>query len=392
MQAGEARNPIKVVVSTLAEIEHLLPVLDEFKQQGRKFNILYGIPFPLSQVTRLAGIGRILGKDALSVLVDHAAQLDHVSRFFDETKFPVGVYLKVDTGYHRAGLPPKGLNKDNLISRVMALEAEGRAQFIGLYSHSSLSYNDTTPHKAMENLEGEINGCLDALNENKNLFSSKKEITISVGASPQVTAIENLLEMNGGLSASAKALRKAMQKATTRGSDGFQASLELHAGVYSILDIQQLSTNSRAEFGDYEDEIAISVITEVCSVYNNGERQTPEALVSVGVLGLGREPCIAYKGWGVVDRSVSSLGSQTSNRLIVGRISQEHSIIVWDESTPNTSNGEMPPIPMQVGQSIRIFPNHACITGTLYGWYLVTDSDSSDADKIVDVWVRASGW
>lgn len=392
LQAGETRNPVKLVASTIAEIEHLLPLLNEFKQQGRQFNVLYGIPLPLSQVTRLAEIGRKLGKDTLSVLVDHAAQLDHVARFFDEAKFPVGVYLKVDTGYHRAGLPPAGLNKDNLISRAMALEAEGKTELIGLYSHSSLSYNDSTPNKAMENLEGEIKGCLEALHENSHLFSQDKAITISVGASPQVTAIENLVGTDGGLTTSAESLRNTMNKVTTSRPDGFQTNLELHAGVYSILDIQQLSTHSRAKFGDYEDEIAISVVTEVCSVYNNGERQQPEALAAVGVLGLGREPCAAYKGWGIVDRESFAATSQPDRRLIVSRVSQEHSIITWDEVTAGDTGKHILPMPLQVGQSIRILPNHACITGALYGWYLVTDSDGEDPNRVVDVWVRASGW
>ncbi|CAM1502509.1 Fc.00g044930.m01.CDS01 [Cosmosporella sp. VM-42] len=389
LQTGEASREVRLVASTIAEIDFLLPVLYEFRDAGRQVNILYGIPLPSSQVDRLAAVAQRLGRGTISVLVDHASQLDHLSRFFEQAGFPAGVYLKIDTGYHRAGLPPSSINKDNLVASLMNLESQGKANFIGLYSHSSLSYNDSTPKQAMANLEGEIHGCLDALKNNKSLFSQDKEITISVGASPQVTSVENLVGQKGASSEDANHLRHTMRKVMTERPSGFHTRLELHAGVYSILDVQQLSTHSRAHLGDYEDEIAVSVVAEVCSVYNNGERQQPEALVAVGVLGLGREPCVSYEGWGIVDRESYSLnGSNLERRLIVKRISQEHCIVSWVQ---NKDLEDLPPIPLEVGQSIRIYPNHACITGALYGWYCIVDS-SDDGKRVVDVWVRASGW
>lgn len=393
LQAGEASNDVKLVASTISEFEHMLPLLQDFQRSGRDVNMLYGIPLPPSQVTRLSAIGRHLGPRSISVLVDHAFQLDGVARFAEEAGFPAGVYLKVDTGYHRAGLPPSGLNKDDLVSKVMQLENEGKAYFIGLYSHSSLSYNDSTPRKAMANLGNEIRGCLESLRAQAHLFPSDKEITISVGASPQVTSIENLTGADGASSDDAEGLRETIRQVTANRPDGFRTKLELHAGVYSVMDVQQLATLSRTHLGDYEDEIAIFVVAEVCSVYNSGERQQPEALVAVGVLGLGREPCMTYEGWGIVDRCAYSRDSQPGRRLIVKRISQEHCIVSWAEGAGSRDGDGMAPIPLQVGQSIRIYPNHACITGALYGWYLVVDSSNGqDPTRVVDVWVRASGW
>lgn len=389
LQVGKAKH-VKLVVSTIAEIEHLLPLLAEYQQQGRQVNVLYGIPLPQSQVRRLAAVGKKLGAGSLSVLVDHADQLNLLSQFHDEAGFPAGAYVKVDTGYHRAGLPPWGINKDGLLLRLVAMDAQGTAEFIGLYSHSSLSYNDSTPAQAMANLEGEITGCMDAVAQNSQFFPKNRNFVISVGASPQVSSVENLVAEGGTLSPAAQSLRAAMQAVQDERPSVIQTSLELHAGVYSILDVQQLATKSRSTLGGYEEEIAISVVSEVCSVYNNGERAQPEALVAVGVLGLGREPCAAYKGWGVVDRSTFSPETMAGQRLIVSRVSQEHSILAWDADS--AGNGAEP-LPLTVGQSIRIYPNHACITGALYGWYLVVDSDTPGTEtQIVDVWCRVSGW
>ncbi|KAM0470004.1 hypothetical protein ACHAPX_010188 [Trichoderma viride] len=392
LQAGEAKKEVRLVASTVAEIEFLRPLVREFLESGRPVNILYGIPLPPSQVGRLAAIARQLGRGTISVMIDHTSQLSHIARFAGQASFPAGVYLKVDTGYHRAGLPPSGLNKDDLVSKLMELDDQGTINFIGLYSHSSLSYNDSTAEQAMANLKGELSGCLDALEENARLFSSDREITISIGASPQVTSIENLVGAGGKLSEGAQSLKQALHNVVTGRHCGFRTRLELHAGVYSVLDVQQLSTNSRAHFGDYEDEIAVSVTAEVCSVYNDGERQQPEALLAVGVLGLGREPCAAYEGWGIVDRDAYS--SNTPNpdrRLIVKRVSQEHSIVSWGLINGHGDGASQQHIPLQVGQTVRIYPNHACITGALYGWYYVVDS-SEHGERVVDIWERANAW
>ncbi|KAF5594286.1 D-serine dehydratase [Fusarium pseudocircinatum] len=391
LQIGQGSGDVKLIVSTLAEIEHLLPLLKEYKDAGRRLDILYGLPLPRSQICRLAALGLELGQGSISVLIDHPSQLESVIAFSQHAKFPPRVFLKVDTGYHRAGLPPTAMNKNGLIEALGQLEASGEAELLGLYSHSSLSYKDTTAEQAMANLEGEIQGCLDAVSAHAHLFSKDKELIISIGASPQVTAVENLVTSQGDLSPAAEALRKSIQTVTTGKPGGLQTKLELHAGVYSILDMQQVSTNSRRELGFFEDEIAISIIAEVCSIYNDKERSQPEALVAVGCLGLGREPCAAYPGFGVISQSSYKILPGEQRRLIIDRISQEHSIAAW-EHADGEDTSSLPPVPLEVGQDVVIFPNHACVAGALYGWYLVVDSSEGDATRIVDVWVRASGW
>lgn len=261
---------------------------------------------------------------------------------------------------------------------------------MGLYSHSSLSYKDDTADQAMHNLAGEIEGCLEALHANESLLATNtsREITISVGASPQVTAIENLTGTTAASGSGEARLRTAMGKVQD-GSPTVKSTLELHAGVYAFLDMQQMSTRSRTALGSHEDEVAISVVAEVCSVYNDGEREKPEALVAVGVLGLGREPCPSYPGWGVIERQ-PGFEAAGERRLIVDRISQEHAILSWEADAG--ANSDLPQIPLEVGQSVSIYPNHACVTGALYGWYLVVDSSKSNKTEIVDVWVRGSGW
>lgn len=392
LQAGSDNQTIRLIASTIAEIEHVLPVLQDLRKNSRHVNMLYGIPLLASKVDRLAAIAHQLGPDSISALVDHPAQVDHLVQFWNIAGIPIGVYVKVDTGYHRAGLPSSKLNKDDLLAKLLDLDQKGQINFLGLYSHSSLSYNGSTASEALSHLESEIEGCLDALQFHSSFFTAKREIVISVGASPQCISAKTLIRSGSDAEGpDATRLRQLIAKVNGVQPSGLRTKLELHAGVYAILDIQQLSTKSW-EYGNYEDEIAISVMAEVCSLYNDGERQQPEALAAVGVLGLGREPCFAYSGWGVVHPSAyATAASKPERRLIVSRVSQEHCILAWETGKQDDRDDKLPPIPLEVGQKIQIYPNHACITGAMYPHYFVVDS-SIDENTLQDVWVRARGW
>lgn len=303
LQVGHGSGDVKFVASTIAEIEHLVPLLLEFQMNGRHVNVLYGIPVPLSQVSRLAALAKKLGPSTLSVLIDHSTHLQQATAFYEAVGSPLGVFVKVDTGYHRAGLPPQKLNKDGLLDKLQASEAAGQVSFLGLYSHSSLSYNYST--------QKEIEGCLKALRFSAGSVPRSRNFIISVGASPQILAMANFFERPEAALQNDKdhaRLRRAIEQVSNSGAGGgSRFQLELHAGVYTLLDMQQLSTNARAWEGSLEDQIAVSVVAEVCSVYNEGERRRPGALIAVGTLGLGREPCPSYQGWAIIGRPIGSV-------------------------------------------------------------------------------------
>lgn len=380
---------MRIAVSTVAEIEFLLPTLLDWRNTRQSVNILYGVPLPISQVDRLSILGRKLGPGSISLMVDHPSHLAPLHRFRETAGHPCSVFLKIDTGYHRAGLPPTSLNKDGLVEAIAQLEADGVVHLAGLYSHSSLSYSGTTSANAMDALASEIDGCLSALQHHREHLSRTNTLIISVGASPQVTAIKNFAGQ--ARPRMSQRLQDVLQKVSQARLDNIDITLELHAGVYSVMDMQQLSTCSVDEQGSVEDEIALSVVAEVVSVYNNGERQQPEGLVAVGTLGLGREPCSSYKGWAVASCLQKPWVAACKRRLIVERISQEHSVVSW-EAGPVDDPANPPMIPLEVGDTVRLYPNHACVTGAMYNHYLVVDSDTATPTEIRDVWLRASGW
>ncbi|KAJ5180284.1 hypothetical protein N7492_003494 [Penicillium capsulatum] len=384
LQVADKTIDANFIASTPLEIETLTPLLKKLKAEDRRVNVLYGIPLVPSQVGRLAKIAREVGEGSITVMIDHPDQVEYLQGFFAITNFPAPVFVKVDTGYHRAGLPPAALNKQGLLEKLADAERQGYAKLLGVYSHSSLSYAGTSPEDAMAHLTQEIVGCKEALECHLQLLPSKKELIISVGATPQALASQNLLGDNASRPETL-ALKELLQKPSAQ-DRGAKVKVEIHAGVYTLLDMQQMSTKARFHTGSAEEEVAISVLAEVCSVYNDGERANPETLLAAGTLALGREPCPNYSGWGVVSHWGRG-ESVSSSRLIVERISQEHSIVAFEDCAVNPSK-----IPLRVGQVVKLYPNHACVTASFYGFYFVVDSDQDpEAAKIVDVWVRNRG-
>ena len=377
LQVGETCKNVRLIVSTIIEAEQLVPLLKDYKMAGAKVNVLYGVPIAPSQVERLARVGKALGQGSISVMADHVGQLPSMRRFKDLAGFPVHVFIKVDSGSHRAGLSPTSDSLARLVKSLSECEDAGDLLVNGLYSHAGHSYYGNSPEDAMAMLKHEISACEDAAKHASVDGFRKKPLVVSVGASPTVMSAQNLQDSHSDAGAS-----RALANAIKLDKESFE--LELHAGVYPLLDMQQVSVKARHIEGDPLDHIALTILAEVCSLYP--ERERPEALISAGCLALGREPCKDYKGWGIVTPWGMEKEAKQDDELLVTNISQEHGIIGFEKSTTDDEP------PLSIGQKIRIWPNHACIASASYGWYLVVDSSSDSPDRIVDVWGRWRGW
>lgn len=379
LQVGEHCDDVRLVVSTVIEIEQLIPLLLEYKQRKAKINVLYGVPLAPSHVERLATIARELGEGSITAMIDNGTQLESLKAFKSLAGFPAYIFIKTDSGSHRAGLHPASSEMQELVKQMSQAEQDGLLHLLGFYSHNSLSYGSSNPDDAMDWLKIEIDACREA---SKYVNSNRRSpLLVSVGASPTALSIQNISPSNPSSTGSANALKDLLELTTSN------LDLEIHAGVYPIFDIQQVAASSRHTANDPHDTIAASVITEVCSLYPS-RTEHPEALISAGVLALAREPCKDHRGWAVVSpwNMPAEYKVSKEERIIVTRVSQEHGIVGYD--TQDTTR----PLPLQYGQKLRLWPNHACITLAMFGWYLVVDSGSDSPDTITDVWVRWRGW
>ena len=66
----------------------------------------------------------------------------------------------------------------------------------------------------------------------------------------------------------------------------------------------------------------------------------------------------------------------------VAKVSQEHGILRAEKEASD----------LKVGQTVRIWPNHACVAGAGFPFYTVVDSAVEGGKRVVDVRARCNGW
>lgn len=342
-----------VIVSTIREAEALEPLV----RDGVVSDILYGVPLAPSTHSRLLALRARNPGLKIAVVIDHPAQLPAPPI----EGGPFNIFVKLDNGYHRAGLSITSTELKQLMDAIAAAEATGAVSLTGFYSHAGHSYNSTSAQESMQMLVTELETVIGGAQ----LIASDRgrELVLSVGATPTALSATEI-----------KGVVNDLQE-VGRG----QWKFELHAGVYTLLDLQQLATRPS---GLGLADIALTIMAEVVSVYPSRR----EVLVAFGTTALGREPGGlegVYPGWGVVTgwrEGGERWNGAAKSGWIVGRISQEHAILTEE-------GGDDAPMELTVGMKVRVWPQHACIAGNGHGWYFVTDGD-----KVTDVWVRWRGW
>lgn len=294
----------------------------------------------------------------------------------------------------------------DLVDVVVETHAAGRLVLLGLYSHAGQSYGGDSRSAAIKMLRDELAALLEGARTVAAAFVDRDmtlpPLTLSVGASPTALAVQNLLsgqDAEAGDATTTAELRAAAAELSSLIDDIKRRGhiVEIHAGVYPTLDLQQLAAHSLSSSLLSWGDISFTLVAEVCSRYpSRGAHGTDEYLIGAGGLALGREACKAYPGmalltpWGRqgAGGEMPVVGVEEAEGWMVGRFSQEHGIVTW-----RATGGGAQPDELTIGQKVRLWPNHACITGSHFGWYFVVDSSRGGReDEIVDIYVRARGW
>ena len=228
----------------------------------------------------------------------------------------------------------------------------------GFYTHAGHSYSVTSQEEAEAHLRNEIEHVRAAADLCRKLPAAQDlHLVLSVGATP-----------------TAHAAPVTMDPESNQNSGDTKTTLELHAGNFAILDLQQTSTTLAPL-----SHIASWIEGEVLSIYP--ERR--ELLVNIGASGIGREPGREAGVWGLaklVTPDCTEAGEGYTWNL--ARLSQEHGILAPRD--PGVGVGDV-----QVGTRVRVLPQHACIAGAMHEAYLVVDAEEG---VCVDEWVRCRGW
>lgn len=273
--------------------------------------------FPVNP-TRIEAAVDLSQRISLGLLVDS----DEAIGALEATGRPLEVWLKVDCGYHRAGVDPESPDATRLARR---LHESSTLAFAGLLTHSGHAYEPGPGSRrlAVARQERDVMvGFAERLRADGVTVPA-----VSVGSTPAMARVDDLTGVD-----------------------------QARPGNYALYDLTQVELGSCA-VGD----CAVSVLASVVSAGPG------HAVVDAGALALSKDPgpgTPAATGYGRVfdDYDAGTLGGD----LRITSLSQEHGIV--DR-------------PLPVGRQLRILPNHSCLTVAQFDEFVVLRGE-----RVVDRW------
>jgi D-serine deaminase-like pyridoxal phosphate-dependent protein len=250
----------------------------------------------------------------------------------------VGVLIEIDSDGHRSGVQP---DAPALLEIGRVLEAGG-VPVGGVMTHAGSSY-DCRSDEALRAMAEQERAAV-VLAAGRLRAAGMACPVVSVGSTPTALFAEQL-----------------------------EGVTEVRAGVYVFFDLVM------AGIGVCRlDDIALSVLATVIG----HQREKGWTLLDAGWMAMSRDRGTASQpldqGYGLV---CDLDGRPLQDYILVGA-NQEHGIMA---RRPGAS-GEA--VELQVGQQVRILPNHACSTAAQYGEYQVLGPDQ----EVRATWRRFSGW
>jgi D-serine deaminase-like pyridoxal phosphate-dependent protein len=285
-----ARGASGITVSTLHEAQ-------VFAEHGFD-DILWAFPIILSRVAEAQALAERI---TLRVVIDTGTALQALR----ETRFPFHVHLKVDAGYHRAGVDPRSAQGRRLAHE---LAGDPHLMFGGILSHSGQAYDGGGSDAITKVAEGErriMAAFAEALEKDGIAVPQ-----VSVGSTPAMTYAPSL-----------------------------EGVTEARPGNYALFDYTQTVLGS-CTVGDCAATVLASVVSS--------QPGASHCVIDAGALALSKDTGPASPNGGSMGRVFEDYATATLHSdLHLTGVSQEHGKL----------NRALP-----VGRRLRILPNHSCLT------------------------------
>ncbi len=269
-------------------------------------------------LTRLAEVAELADRITLRLVVDSAEAVDAL----EALGRPLHVWLKVDCGYHRAGVDPE---TPQALALARRLAESPTLIFDGLLTHSGHAYHGESREAVAAIAEQErsvMAGFAERLRGEGIAVPG-----VSVGSTPAMSAVASLAGVT-----------------------------EVRPGNYCFYDSMQVNLGS-CEPRD----CAVTVLSSVVS----SRPDVGHAVVDAGALAMSKDlggDRSAGMGEVFADYAAGTLDPEV--RLT--SLSQEHGILS---------------MPRPVGSRMRILPNHSCLTAAMFDEYAVVRGE-----EVVDRW------
>jgi D-serine deaminase-like pyridoxal phosphate-dependent protein len=271
-------------------------------------------------LTRLDEVRTLAERVTLRLVVDSTEAIDALERLGPQ----LHVWLKVDCGYHRAGVDP-GSPRAGALARRLA--ESPTLIFDGLLTHSGHAYHGHSRQEIAAIAEQEravMSGFAGRLRD-----QGIEVPAVSVGSTPAMSVVESL--------------------------DGVT---EARPGNYCFHDFMQVVLGSCGVR-----DCAATVMASVVSCRPGDGR----AVVDAGALALSKD-----------------LGPDRPERPTAGEIFADYDAGVLDEEARLLSLSQehgVLSVPRPVGSTVRVLPNHSCLTVAHFDDYAVVRGD-----EVVDRW------
>jgi D-serine deaminase-like pyridoxal phosphate-dependent protein len=287
-----------ITVSTLAEAR-------AFAAHGFD-DVTWAFPVILS---RLDEVRELASRITLRLVADSPQAVDALAGLGTPER-PLHVWLKVDCGYHRAGVDPGAPESVELAGRIAGAPA---LAFDGVLSHSGHAYHGGSREEIAAVAEEErrvMSGFAERLRA-----AGIAVPGVSVGSTPAMAAVERL--------------------------DG---ATEARPGNYAFYDFMQVCLGSCA-VGD----CGVTVLASVVS----SRAGSGQCVVDAGALAMSKDTG-RKETFGEIFADYG-LGTLREEARLVS-LSQEHGVVS---------------APLPVGERVRILPNHSCLTAACFDEYQV---------------------
>ena len=273
-------------------------------------------------LNRIPDVVDLAGRVCLRVVVDSQEAVDAL----EGTKQPLHVLLKVDCGYHRAGVDPGG---DEAVLVARAIADSSFLQLDGILSHSGHAYNVASAEAAAD--VGERERAVMVRFAERLRSTGIDVTTVSVGSTPAMRAVRELPGVT-----------------------------EARPGNYALFDYTQVALGSCTPAA-----CAATVLSSVVS----SPAGAKHCIVDAGALALSKDPGPGpphHTTMGEIYRDYGAGELDPDARVVA--VSQEHGRI----------NQALP-----VGTRVRILPNHSCLTVAQFDeMYAVRGAEVLDRWKV----------
>jgi len=322
----------------------LLQEVEFFSKHG-ELDITLGVPFLPHHLSRFASLKQQCPAATVRIVLDSEASLGLLNSAlnkndsFKSLLCPISVFLKVDCGYHRAGVDPEA-NPEGALALAKAISGGPNTSLFGLYAHSGNAYNTGTALSGAATVaqteSSRIAAFAAILRDEGVTFE-----VVSVGSTPSCMAAES---MPAGVT-------------------------EMHPGNFLFFDLQQVDSGACAS-----SDVSVAVLSRVIGVYPLRN----EILIDAGGTAVHKDPGGVH-GWGAVEGHPD---------LCLLRMSQECTVVGL---APEAPHGAKPlQERFQVGGLLRVTPNHSCMTACQHERYHVLREHSDDTVAVV--WKPCKYW